>query len=256
MPFFSPPQRPKPSRFKVATTDLKPSSEPSLLVETANNPQEDVDATHAHAILRKNIAPTMLLMPLEKLSRRPPRTSREKLRRERTKRKPRLESRRLKRKLREPRLSKNPLMRPRKSSTPSRKPSTNKPKSMPRKNKTKLSRKPVSKPRKKLPKFLMMPTKLTRLKPLLMPLIKPPPRSRKEPINPRPMPPLLKLLLKRPPPTPPPLEIRLPIKLKPPEIRPMPPLNPPRKPLIKLKVKLRTPRTKPPLNSEPHQKNE
>jgi hypothetical protein len=231
----------KPSKLKVATMDLKPSLELLLLEEKATPTQLklNVHAVNAHAELRrKNIAPTMLLMPLEKLSREPPRTSREKLRREKTKRKLKLESRRLKRKPRKLRKNKNPLMKQRRSNMLLRKPSTNKLKSTPRKSKTKLSRKPEKTPRKRLPKFQTMLIKPIKLKLLVMLLIKLPPRSRKEPINLRPMLPLLKLPPIRPPPTLKPLEKRLLIPLKPPEKRPMLLPN-------LLKRKLTMPRRKP-----------
>ena len=242
--------------FKVTMTDLKLFSVPLSTVETAQlllKPTVAL-AIPAHAHLRKSIADTMLLMLLEKLSRKPPRISKEKLRRERTKRKPKLESRRLKRKPRDLKPSKNPLMRPRKSSTPSRKPSTNKRRSTPRKSKIKLSRKPEIKPKKKLLKLLTILIKLSKLKPSEMLLIKPPLKSKKEPINPRKMPPPPKLLLIRPPLMPRPLEIRLLIPPKPPEIRPMPlPNLLKRKPMVPRR-KPKKLKTKPPPTLVPHQK--
>jgi len=254
LPFFSPLNNPKLSKFKVTMMDLKPSLVLSSQVEIAKKSHPLADATSAHAKLRKSTADTMLLMPLEKLSRRPPRTSKEKLRREKTKRKPKLVSRRLNKKPRKPRKSKSKLMRPRRSNMPSRKPSTNKRKSTPRKSKIKPSRKLENKPKKKLPRLLTILINLSKLKPSEMLLIKPPPRSRKEPRNPRRMPPLLKPLLIRPPPTPRPLEIRLPIPLKPPETKPMPlPNLLKRKPTVP-KRKLKVPKIKPPPILVPHQK--
>ena len=238
MPFFSP-LNPKLSKFKDPMTDLKPSSELSSPVETAKKLNHHANATSAHVhLLRKSIVDTMLLMLLEKLSRKPPRISKEKLRREKTKRKPKLESRRLNKKPKNPRKSKSKLMRPRRSNMPLRKPSINKRKSTPRKSKIKLSRKPEIKPKKKLLKLLTILTKLSKLKPSEMLLIKPPLKSKKEPKNPRRMPPPPKLLLIRPPLMPRPLEIRLLIPLKPPEKRPMPLPN-------LLKKKLMVPRRKP-----------
>merc|ERR1712195_219091 len=94
MPFFSQPLKLKLSELREAMMDLKPSSELSSPVETKHNQplknlEEIANATNAHALkLRKNIVDTTPLMLLEKLSRKPPRTSKEKLRREKTKRKP------------------------------------------------------------------------------------------------------------------------------------------------------------------------
>jgi len=137
---------------------------------------------------------------------------------------------------------------------PSRKPSINKRKSTPRKSKIKLSRKLENKPKKKLPRLLTILIKLSKLKPSEMLPIKPPPRSKKEPRNPRKMPPLPKPLLIRPPPTPKPLEIRSPIPLKPPETKPMPlPNLLKRKPTVP-KRKLKVPKIKPPPILVPHQK--
>jgi hypothetical protein len=253
LPFFSQPLKPKLSEFKETMTDLKPSLVLSLLEETVKK-KAVANAMYAHA---NNKSPTTLeditpLKLLEKLSRRPPRTSREKLRRERTKRKPKLESRRLKRKPREPKLNKKPLMRPRKSSTPSRKPSTNKKKFMPKKSKIKLSRKLESKPKKKSLKSVTMLIKPSKLKLLVMPLIKPLLRLKKVPKNQRKMPPPLNLLLIRPLLTPLPLVIKLPIPLKPPETKPKPLLKELK---LKPKVLIRKP-VLPLLKSDPHQKHE
>ena len=226
--------------FKVTMMDLKLFLVLLSMEEIAQllHKPTVAHAIPAHANLRKSIADTMLLMLLEKLSRKLPRISKEKLRRERTKRKPKLESRRLKRKPKDLKLNKNPLMRPRKSSTPSRKPSANKRRSTPRKSKIKLSRKLENKPKKKFLKLLTILTKLSKLKPSEMPLIKPPLKSKKVPKNPRRMPPPPKLLLIRPPLMPRPLEIRSLIPLKPPVKKPMPLPN-------LLKKKLMVPRRKP-----------
>ena len=243
--------------FKVTMTDLKLSSVPLSTVETAQlllKPTVAL-AIPAHAHLRKSIANTMLLMLLEKLSRKPPRISKEKLRREKTKRKPKLESRRLKRKPRNLRPSKNPLMKPRRSNTPSKKPSTNKKKFMPRKNKIKLSRKLESKPKKKSPKFLTIPTKLSNLKLLPMLLIKLLVKSKREPKNLRKMPPPLKLPPTKPLLTLKPPVIRLPILPKLPEKRPRKLPRVLKLKLMELKRKPRRPRIKP-LISVPHQRNE
>lgn len=248
---LSSPLRPKLSEPPETTTDLKPSLELSLLEETMTTTVADAMSAHAK---RPQEDPLDITPPklLEKLSRRPPRTSREKLRKERTKRKPKLESRRLRRKPREQRPNKKPLMRPRRSNMPSRKPSTNKKKSMPRKSKIKLSRKLESKPKKKSPRSVMMPIKPSKLRLLVMPLIKPLTRSQKEPKNQRKTPPPPRLILIRPPLTPKPLVIKSPIPLKPPETKPKPPLK-----LLKVKpmVLVRKPK-EPPLNSEPHQQSE
>jgi len=253
------PLKPKLLKFKVPMTVLKPSLVLSLPEETPTiklNP-EDADATLAHVVKpRKNTVDITPLMLLEKLSRKPPRTSKEKLRRERTKRKPKLESRRLKRKPRDPKPSKNPLMRPRRSSMPSRKPSTNKLKSTPRKSKIKLSRKLETQPKKKLQKLVTILIKQSKLKPSETLLIKPLVKSRRELTNQRKMPPPLKLPLKRPPVTPKPLEIRLPRPLKPPETRPMPLLKVPKRKPTKLERKPRKPRIKLLLKLDPHQRNE
>jgi hypothetical protein len=126
---------------------------------------------------------------------------------------------------------------------------------MPRKSKIRLSRKLENKPKKKSPKLLTIPIKLSNLKLLPMLLIKLPVKSKREPINPRKMPPPLK-----PPPTKPPLTlkppvIRLPILPKLPVKRPRKPPRVLKRKLTELKRKLRTPRIKP-LISVPHQRNE
>jgi hypothetical protein len=236
-------------------TDLKPSSELSSPVETVKKLNHHANATSAHVhLLRKSIADTMLLMLLEKLSREPPRISKEKLRREKTKRKPKLESRRLNKKPKNQRKSKSKLMRPRRSNMPLRKPSTNKRKSTPRKSKIKLSRKLENLPKKKLPKLLTILIKPSKLKPSQMLLIKPPPKSKKEPINPRRMPPPPKPLLIRLPLTPRLPETKSPIPLKPLETKPTPlPNLLKRKPTV-LKRKPRVPKIKLLPISVPHQK--
>lgn len=237
-------------------TVLKPSSVLSSLEETPKIKLiPDADATLAHVVvrLRKNTVDITPLMLLEKLSSMPPRISKERLRREKTKRKLKLESRRLKRKPRDPKLSKTPLMRPRRSSMPSRKPSTNKLKFTPRKSKIKLSRKLEIQLKKKLPKLVTILIKQSKLKPSETLLRKPLVKSRRELTNQRKMLPLLKLLLKRPPVKPKPLETRLPRPLKPPETRPMPLLKVPKRKPTKLERKLRKPRIRLVLRLDPHQ---
>jgi len=254
---LSSPPRPKLSKFKDPMMDLKLSSVLSSPVEMVRNPLH-ADATSAHVVRLqlRNTVDTMPLMPLEKLSRRPPRISKEKLRRERTKRKPKLELRRLNKKPKNLRRSKSKLMRPRRSNMPLRKPSTNRRKFTPRKSKIKLSRKLENKLKKKLPKFLRIQTNLSKLKLLEMLLIKPLPKSKKELINLRKMPPPLKPLLIRLPLMPRLLEIRLPIPPKPPETRPMPlPNLLKRKPTVPRR-RLRMPKIKLPQISVPHQRNE
>ena len=121
------------SKSKVTMMDSVPFLVLSLLEETIPT-MVDVKAHHASI----NRIQTRLMMLLEKLLSKLPKNLRSKAKREKTKRRLKMDSERLKIKRRKPRLRKLLLKRPKISKKPLRKPSTDKLKLRQGKNKIEL----------------------------------------------------------------------------------------------------------------------